>query len=206
MTAAVASTETPNPDLAVSRSERIARGILLVQQGLTTREAGLRVGTCHTTLWRALQRLDAEWEQRDENAWRRATSKAEVVAEMVLERMLNGIDSCPPSVLPSWGMFAAKVAGWETVKEREGGGGDAVLASILDRLSKGSTVRVGVEVSPNSGIRDCNPPAPSLSPTIQPQTGAIEPLLGVVEGQGGLLSPPPMVVGADGDAEGGGRS
>ena len=173
----ISPAEPPESAYRRDRADRIARGILFVQQGLSYQEAGTRAGVAYGAIWRAIKRLDAEWEQRDENAWRRATSKAEVVTEMVLDRMMSEFDTCPPSVLPSWGMFAARLTGWENAKDNAGGS-EGLLASILDKLGDGGgTVRVGIAVER---------PAPLVEAVKRPhipQTAQEAPRSGVIEGE-----------------------
>jgi hypothetical protein len=43
-------------------------------------------------------------------------------------------------------MFAARVAGWETIKERADGG-EGVLSAILEKLGNGGTVELAARVT-----------------------------------------------------------
>ena len=154
------------PTERIDRSEAIAHGIILIQQGLTFQAAAKECGASQAAVWRALKRLDDEWAERDDFAWRRATSKGEVVAEMVLDRMMREVERCPNSVLPSWGMFAARIAGWDAVKERAGESADGILGQLLDKLgSRSMTVGVS-EREVSRAVSVSISPAESISPII----------------------------------------
>jgi hypothetical protein len=124
------------------RQDRIAKGLALLEQGYSQREAAELVAIPHQTLARHSGAISPDLTEI-------IREKAAQAAAKGVERIHREIEHTPDRNVAQWTLTAAKLGG---ILDSHEGQNASDLGELVNRLtSNGSTVTVGVKVEPKQG-------------------------------------------------------